>query len=230
MHLKWRCLRSKGLLHVLFVNDHLKAVRKFRFMAGRAIECRGAKVYTDVAVVASRCQLPSLRPRRVGRLPISCLFPGYRSRFILQSRTFLQQVLSPLSWPVSGRLLLRTLMLLVPSYSSVSSFLRFHRARRHITRTIFPTLFLTPCAPPLPSCSFPSACIPSRPKGVAVQNIALALAVVFLSIAVLARFAVATLVASLVLGTTLGTVGLVRRASFRRAARLVTTECGILCQ
>lgn len=42
-----------------------------------------------------------------------------------------------------------------------------------------------------------------------MQNIALALAVVFLSMAVLARFAVATLVASLVLGTTLGTVGLV---------------------
>ncbi|CAM9450914.1 unnamed protein product, partial [Hapterophycus canaliculatus] len=46
-------------------------------------------------------------------------------------------------------------------------------------------------------------------QGVAVQNIALALAVVFLSIAVLAHFAVATLVASLVLCTTLGTVGLV---------------------
>lgn len=48
-------------------------------------------------------------------------------------------------------------------------------------------------------------------QGVALQNIALAIAVVFLSIAILSGFAIAAFVASLVLGTTLGTVGLVRR-------------------
>ncbi|CBJ30169.1 conserved unknown protein [Ectocarpus siliculosus] len=46
-------------------------------------------------------------------------------------------------------------------------------------------------------------------QGVALQNVALALAVVFLSIAVLSGFAIATMVSSLVLGTTLGIVGLV---------------------
>lgn len=47
-------------------------------------------------------------------------------------------------------------------------------------------------------------------QGVALQNIALALAVVFLSIGVLSGFAIAWIVTLLVLCTTLGTVGLVR--------------------
>lgn len=46
-------------------------------------------------------------------------------------------------------------------------------------------------------------------QGVALQNIALALAVVFLSISLLSGFAIAAIVTSLVLCTTLGTVGLV---------------------
>ena len=54
------------------------------------------------------------------------------------------------------------------------------------------------------------ACVWNVLQGVALQNIFLALAVVFLSIALLAGFALAAFVSSLVLGTTLGTVGLVR--------------------
>lgn len=54
------------------------------------------------------------------------------------------------------------------------------------------------------------SCCSSLVQGVALQNIALAIAVVFFSIAVLSGFAVAALVASLVLGTTLGTVGMVK--------------------
>lgn len=49
-------------------------------------------------------------------------------------------------------------------------------------------------------------------QGVALQNIFLALSVVFLSIALLSGFSLAGFVSSLVLGTTLGTVGLVRRS------------------
>lgn len=57
-------------------------------------------------------------------------------------------------------------------------------------------------------------------QGVALQNVALALAVVFLSIAVLSGFAIAIMVSSLVLGTTLGIVGLVRTK--RRPVGLAT--------
>lgn len=57
---------------------------------------------------------------------------------------------------------------------------------------------------------FLCACVWNVVQGVALQNIFLALAVVFLSIALLAGFALAAFVSSLVLGTTLGTVGLVR--------------------
>lgn len=46
-------------------------------------------------------------------------------------------------------------------------------------------------------------------QGVALQNIALALAVVFIALGVLSGFAIASVVTALVLGTTLGTVGLV---------------------
>lgn len=46
-------------------------------------------------------------------------------------------------------------------------------------------------------------------QGVALQNIALALAVVFISIGVLSGFVIASVVTALVLATTLGTVGLV---------------------
>lgn len=59
---------------------------------------------------------------------------------------------------------------------------------------------------------FSFACAWNVVQGVALQNIALALAVVFLSISLLSGFALAGFVSSLVLGTTLGTVGLVRES------------------
>lgn len=65
-------------------------------------------------------------------------------------------------------------------------------------------------------------------QGVALQNIALALAVVFLSIGALSGFAIAWIVTLLVLCTTLGTVGLVRLLALRHAS--LSRVCRILAR
>lgn len=76
---------------------------------------------------------------------------------------------------------------------------------------------------------FMHTCVAMFLQGVALQNIALALAVVFLSIALLSGFALAGFVSSLVLGTTLGTVGLVhKRLNTMKAKRDAATLEAIL--
>lgn len=66
-------------------------------------------------------------------------------------------------------------------------------------------------------------------QGVALQNVALALGVVFLSIGVLSGFAIAWMVTSLVLCTTLSTVGLVRPSGGTSLDRVPKAYVGGFC-